>query len=49
MNLDDPRTRQIASCSTIDIAPQLVKQFGTLADFERAVHEVQAALHSTAA
>ena len=29
--------------------PQLIKQFGTRADFERAVHELQSALYQEAA
>lgn len=48
-NLDDPRILQIAPFDGMGTPIQLVKQFGTRADFERAVHELQAALYEPAA
>jgi type I restriction enzyme R subunit len=49
MNLDDPRVLQIPPFDTMGTPIQLIKQFGTRADFERAVHELQAALYQQAA
>jgi len=46
INLDDPHILQIAPFSSMGTVPQLVKQFGTKADFERAVHELQSALYA---
>ena len=48
-NLDDPRILQIAPFDTMGTPIQLIKQFGTRADFERAVHELQTALYESAA
>jgi len=48
-NLDDPRILQISPFDAMGTPVQLVKQFGTRADFERAVHELQAALYEPAA
>ena len=45
LNLDDPRILQIAPFDTMGTPIQLIKQFGTRADFERAVHQLQAALY----
>jgi type I restriction enzyme R subunit len=49
MNLDDPRILQIAPFDSMGTPLQLVKQFGTRADFESAVHELQTALYQEAA
>ena len=49
LNLDDPRVLQIAPFDRMGTPIQLIKQFGTRADFERAVHELQSALYETAA
>ncbi len=48
-NLDDTRILEIAPFNAMGTPLQLVKEFGTRADFERAVHELQAALYSSAA
>ena len=48
-NLDDPRILQIPPLSSMGTVPQLVRQFGTRADFEHAVHEMQHALYQPAA
>jgi len=45
INLDDPRVLQIPPFDAMGTPLQLVKQFGTRADFERAVHELQTALY----
>jgi type I restriction enzyme R subunit len=47
--LDDPRILQIAPFDAMGTPLQLIKQFGTRADFERAVHELQSALYPEAA
>jgi type I restriction enzyme R subunit len=49
MNLDDPRILQVPPFDTMGTPLQLVKQFGTRTDFERAVRELQSALYDTAA
>jgi type I restriction enzyme, R subunit len=49
LNLDDPRVLQIAPFNSMGTPLQLVKQFGTRNDFERAVHELQSALYPEAA
>jgi type I restriction enzyme R subunit len=49
LNLDDPRILQIAPFSSMGTPVQLIKQFGTRSDFERAVHELQNALYQEAA
>jgi type I restriction enzyme R subunit len=49
INLDDPRVLQISPFDTMGTPLQLVKEFGTRADFERAVHEMQTELYKKAA
>lgn len=49
MNLDDPRVLQISPFDAMGTPLQLIKQFGSRADFERAVHELQSALYQKAA
>jgi type I restriction enzyme R subunit len=49
INLDDPRVLQISPFDTMGTPLQLIKQFGTRADFERAVHEMQSELYKKAA
>ena len=49
MNLDDPRVLQISPFDTMGTPLQLIKQFGTRADFEHAVYELQAELYQRAA
>jgi len=49
INLDDPRVLQISPFDTMGTPLQLIKQFGTRADFERAVHEMQSELYKRAA
>ena len=44
-NLDDPRILQIAPFAAMGTPLQLVREFGSRAGFERAVHELQAALY----
>ena len=48
-NLDDPRILQVAPFDTMGTPYQLVRQIGTRADFETAVHELQSALYQEAA
>lgn len=48
-NLDDPRILQIAPFDTMGTPLQLVKQFGSRADYEQAVRELQAALYDETA
>ncbi len=45
ISLDDPRVLQIPPFDTMGTPIQLIRNFGTRADFERAVHELQAALY----
>ena len=49
LNLDDPRILQISPFDSMGTPLQLIKQFGTRTDFERAVHELQSALYQEAA
>jgi type I restriction enzyme R subunit len=49
LNLDDPRILQIAPFNAMGTPLQLVRQFGTRDDFERAVHELQNALYQEVA
>lgn len=49
LNLDDPRVLQIAPFDQMGTPLQLVKEFGTRADFERAVHQLQTALYEKVA
>ena len=48
LNLEDPRIFQIPPFDTMGTPIQLIKQFGTLSDFERAVHELQDVLYEAA-
>ena len=48
LNLDDPRLLQIAPFDAMGTPVELVKQFGSRADFEQAVHELQSALYQEA-
>jgi type I restriction enzyme, R subunit len=48
-NLDDPRILQIPPFDAMGTPLELIKQFGSRADFERAVHELQSALYETVA
>ena len=49
MELDDPRILQIRPFDGMGTPLQLIRQFGTRTDFERAVHELQSALYEGAA
>ena len=49
LNLDDPRILQIPPLSAMGTTVELIKRFGDRSDFERAVHELQAALYREAA
>ena len=49
LNLDDPRILQVPPFDAMGTPVQLIKQFGTRADFEKAVHELQEALYQGAA
>lgn len=49
LTLDDPRILQVPPFDAMGTPLELIKQFGTRADFERAVHELQSALYETAA
>jgi type I restriction enzyme R subunit len=49
LNLDDPRILQISPFDAMGTPLQLIKQFGTRTDFERAVHELQTALYQEVA
>lgn len=49
VNLDDPAVLQIAPFSEMGTPIQLVMEFGSRQGFERAVHELQAALYAGAA
>lgn len=44
-DLDDPRMLTVAPFDTMGTPMQLIRQFGTRSDFERAVHELEAALY----
>jgi type I restriction enzyme R subunit len=48
-DLDDLRILQIAPFDAMGTPLQLIKEFGTRTDFERAVHELQSALYPEAA
>ncbi len=48
LSLDDPRILQITPFAEMGTPIQLVQQFGTRADFESAVHELQAELYQEA-
>jgi len=45
LNLDDPHVLQISPIDQLGTPLQLIKQFGTRVDFERAVHQLQTALY----
>jgi len=45
INLDDPRILQVSPFDTMGTPVQLIRQFGNRLGFERAVHELQAALY----
>ncbi len=45
LGLDDPRILQIAPFDAMGTPLQLIKQFGTRADYERAVHDLQDAIY----
>ena len=47
--LADPRLLQIAPFASMGTVPQLIKHFGSRADFERAVHALQTALYQESA
>jgi type I restriction enzyme R subunit len=49
IELDDPRLLQIRPFDGMGTPVQLIRQFGTRADYERAVHELQTALYEGAA
>jgi type I restriction enzyme, R subunit len=49
LNLGDPRVLQIAPFDRMGTPVQLIKHFGTRADFERAVRDMQVALYEGAA
>jgi len=48
IGLDDPRVLQIPPFDAMGTPMQLVRQFGDLAGFEHAVHELQSALYEEA-
>ncbi len=49
LNLDDPRVLQIAPFDRMGTPVQLIREFGTRADFEHAVHDLQSALYQEVA
>ena len=49
IDLDDPRILQIPPFDAMGTPMQLIKEFGTRAGFEQAVHELQSALYQKAA
>lgn len=49
INLSDPRVLQISPFDSMGTPMQLVRQFGTREDFERAVQELQSALYQETA
>ncbi len=49
INLEDPRILQIAPFDSMGTPIQLIKQFGSRTDYEKAVHELQSALYQEAA
>ena len=44
-SLDDPRILQVTPFDAMGTPMQLIRQFGSMSDFERAVHELQSALY----
>ncbi|MBP1467989.1 DEAD/DEAH box helicase family protein [Candidatus Chloroploca sp. M-50] len=49
LNLDDPQVLKIPPFSALGTPTQLIKAFGTRDDFDRAVHDLQAALYQETA
>ncbi|MGH9386723.1 MAG: EcoAI/FtnUII family type I restriction enzme subunit R [Vicinamibacterales bacterium] len=49
LNLDDPSVLQVPPLSAMGTPVQLVREFGTRADFQRAVRELQSALYEETA
>lgn len=49
VNLADPRVLQVKPFDTMGTPVQLVKQFGTLSDYERAIQDLQSALYEETA
>ena len=49
INLDDTRVLRIPPFDAMGTPIELIRRFGTRADFERAVHELQAALYKEVA
>jgi type I restriction enzyme R subunit len=49
LNLDDPRILQVPPFDAMGTPLELIKQFGSRADFQKAVHELQQALYQGAA
>lgn len=49
LNLDDPLILSIPPFNSLGTRVQLIKEFGDVAGFEQAVHEMQKALYSTVA
>ncbi|WP_129675515.1 EcoAI/FtnUII family type I restriction enzme subunit R [Candidatus Chloroploca sp. Khr17] len=49
LNLDDPQVLKIPPFSALGTPMQLIKAFGTRDDFDRAVHDLQAALYQETA
>jgi type I restriction enzyme R subunit len=49
LGIDDPRIFQVPPFVAMGTPLQLIREFGTRADFEQAVHELQAALYHGAA
>ncbi len=49
LNLDDPRVLQLFPLDQLGTPLQLIKQFGTRVDFERAVRQLQTALYEKVA
>ena len=49
INLDDPQILKVAPFDAMGTTLQLIRSFGTVDDFTRAVHELQAALYDAAA
>ncbi len=49
LNLDDPRILQVPPFDAMGTPVQLIKEFGSRAEFEKAVHELQEALYQEAA
>jgi type I restriction enzyme, R subunit len=49
LDLEDPRVLQITPFDRMGTPMQLIKQFGALPDFERAVHQLQLALYEDVA